>query len=80
MTITLKLLINDVRWHVFIVEICEICGIHNFTDKSKFINHFFRHEKENQYTFFKSVYECDAMFGVFCFERRYVGAETLERT
>ena len=36
----------------------EICGI-TFTEKSKLISHFFGHEKENQYRFFKFAYECD---------------------
>ena len=38
---------------------CEICGFDNFNEKSEFVDHFFRHENENQYRFFKFVFDCD---------------------
>ena len=47
---------------------CEICGIDTFTEKKKFIGHFFKHREENLYRFFKFVYECDKCSECFAVE------------
>ena len=47
---------------------CEICGIDTFTEKKKFIDHFFKHREENLYRFFKFVYECDKCSECFAVE------------
>ena len=54
---------------------CEICGIDTFTEKREFTEHFFRHEKENLYRFFKFAHECDK-----CSENFALKEDMLEHT